>query len=264
MTRTTSRSALLGGSAVLAAVGLVATTVAFATTATASFEPGTPAQDVHIGLDNDNASNPFIQPPGVVAPQHTDDTDLLFGRGKADLLIGGKGSDTLLGGPGADILVGGPDRGGSTRGDDVLVGDDGDDVAVWSPGDGNDLVDGNNGTDTFIAGVAVTNPDGTLQLDTHSLNRTIPRVSLDAYPRYACTLVAGQPAQQLGEYLLRLSLDGVVQNTVRLKEMERVVCPGPTAGTAEVADLTQAYPSFSTVPLSRVRGLAGAIVAPVG
>ena len=42
-----------------------------------------------------------------------------------------------------------------------------------------------------------------------------------------------------------------------------MVCPGPYAGTARVADLTAGRPSFSTVPVSAVRGLAGAIVAPL-
>ena len=42
-----------------------------------------------------------------------------------------------------------------------------------------------------------------------------------------------------------------------------MVCPGPDADTARVADLTAGRPSFSTVAVSNVRGLAGAIVAPL-
>ena len=42
--------------------------------------PRSPAQRRDIGLDNDNADNPFVQPPGVSAPQHMDETDVLFGR----------------------------------------------------------------------------------------------------------------------------------------------------------------------------------------
>lgn len=76
--------------------------------------PGTPGKDVHIGLDNDNVDNPFVQPPGVAAKQHMDNTDILFGRGNDDLLIGKLGDDVLLGGKGSDILIGGPE-GGSTR-----------------------------------------------------------------------------------------------------------------------------------------------------
>jgi len=155
MTLTTPRSRRLTGAALLAAVALATSAAA----AMASVDPGTPDKDIHIGKDNDNASNPFIQPPGVAAPQHMNDTDLLFGRGNADLLVGGKGGDTLLGGAGPDILVGGPDRGGDRR-DDVLVSDDGDDVAVWSPGDGNDIVDGNAGTDTLVVGPVLTTAGG--------------------------------------------------------------------------------------------------------
>src|SRR3954464_15084158 len=96
-----------------------------ATSADAVVEPGTPAKDVTVGLDNDNASNPLIQPPGVTAKQHMDNTDVLFGRDNDDLLSGNLGSDTLLGGNDDDILIGGPEH-GTQPNSDVLVGDDGD------------------------------------------------------------------------------------------------------------------------------------------
>src|SRR5690242_8698519 len=102
MNPTTPGARRLTGAALLAAVTLATG----AATAMATVDPGTPGKDVHIGRDSDNATNPFIQPPAVAAPQHMNDTDLLFGRGNADLLVGGKGGDTLLGGPGPDILVG--------------------------------------------------------------------------------------------------------------------------------------------------------------
>jgi len=259
MTRTTPRSRRLTGAALLAAV-VLATGGA---TAMAAVEPGTPDKDVHIGKDNDNASNPFIQPPGIARAQHMNDTDLLFGRGNADLLVGNKGGDTLLGGVGPDILVGGPDRGGDRR-DDVLVSDDGDDVAIWSAGDGNDLVDGNDGADTVIVGPVLKTDSGELRLDTWTLNRSIPKVDIDGFPTQTCELVPVPETERLGvQYLLRISVEGALQNTLRLKEMEAVVCPGPYAGTARVADLTAGKPSFSTVAVSNVRGLAGAIVAPL-
>jgi RTX calcium-binding nonapeptide repeat (4 copies) len=260
MTRTTTRKVRLTGAGFVAAA-VVATSAA--TAFAAAGEPGTPGKDVTIGLDNDTASNPFIQPPGVTAPQHMNDTDLLFGRGNADLLVGNKGGDTLLGGTGPDILVGGPDR-GSDRRDDVLVSDQGDDVAIWSPGDGNDIVDGNDGTDTLIVGPVLTTIGGGLRLDTWTLNRAIPKVDLAGATNQSCELVPVPDSEHLGvQYLLRLNVEGVLQNTLRLKEMEAVVCPGPYAGTARVADLTPGKPSFSTVPLSAVRGLAGVIVAPL-
>ncbi len=256
MTLTTPRSRRLTGAALLAAVALATS----AATAMATVDPGTPDKDVHIGKDTDNASNPFIQPPGVSAPQHMNDTDLLFGRGNADLLVGNKGGDTLLGGPGPDILVGGPDGGGD-RSDDVLVADDGDDVAIWSPGDGNDIVDGNDGNDTLIVGPVLTNGTG-LRLDTWTLNRAIPKVNLAGATNETCELVPVPDSEHSGvQYLLRLSAGGSLLNTLRLKDMEAVVCPGPDAGSARVADLTAGTPSFSTVPVWAVRGLAGAIVA---
>ena len=61
MTLTTPRSRRFTGAALLAAVALATSAAA----AMASVDPGTPDKDVHIGKDNDNASNPFIQPPGV-------------------------------------------------------------------------------------------------------------------------------------------------------------------------------------------------------
>ncbi len=261
MTHTTpisTRARRLSGAAILAAVALATTSAA----AHAALEPGTPDKDVHIGLDNDNASNPLIQPPGVSRPQHMNDTDLLFGRGNADLLVGNKGNDVLLGGPGPDILVGGIDRGGDS-GNDVMVGDNGDDVEIWSPGDGNDIADGDDGTDTLIVGPVLTTMGGGLRLDTSSLNRTIPRVRIDGLPRYGCTLVPVPADQQLGQYLLRFTVDGAVQNTLRVKDTERVVCPGATDRTAQVADLTTARPSFTTVSTASIPGLVGAIVAPL-
>jgi len=260
MNRTTPRLNRLSAVAIVAAALLAAT----AANAVAISDPGTPGKDVHLGADNDNASNSFIQPPGVAAPQHMNDTDVLFGRGNADLLVGNNGGDTLLGGAGPDILVGGPDRGGDRR-DDVLISDDGDDVAIWSGGDGNDVVDGNAGTDTLIVGPVLTTIGGGLRLDTWTLDRAIPKVNLAGATNQVCELVPVPESEHLGvQYLLRLRLQGgPLQNTLRLKEMEAVVCPGPYAGTARVADLTAGKPSFSTVPVSAVRGLAGAIVAPL-
>ena len=106
-----------------AAAGAVAVTGVLAgVPANSFFIPGTPGKDVHVGLDNDNADNPFVQPPGVAAKQHMDNTDILFGRGNDDLLIGKLGDDVLLGGKGSDILIGGPE-GGSTPNSDVLFGE---------------------------------------------------------------------------------------------------------------------------------------------
>jgi hypothetical protein len=65
-------------------VGASALVVGLAAGSSGVILPGTEAKNVGIGLDNDNATNPFIQPPGVTAKQHMDNTDVLFGRDNDD------------------------------------------------------------------------------------------------------------------------------------------------------------------------------------
>ena len=150
----------------LAAVALTAASVAGSALlpANALLAPGTPAKDVHFGLDNDNAANSFIQPPGVTAQQHMDNTDVLVGRGNDDLLVGNLGGDTLLGNAGADILVGGPENFTAPNGD-VLLGEGGDDVNIWAPGDGSDAFVGHTGYDAMIFAPFLKESDGTLRLE---------------------------------------------------------------------------------------------------
>lgn len=275
--------------AALGATGLTALTSVTAAlpSASAAVEPGTPGRDVHVGLDNDDADNGFVQPPTVAAPQHLAEADLLFGRGADDLLIGNRGSDTLIGGPGADLLVGGPDAAsgasagagsgasaragarasagsgaGSGTGNDMVVGEQGDDVAIWSPGDGNDVFAGQENADTFVVAPLLLDGAGAPRLDTVH-GRQVPRVVIDHRPDLGCTLVPVSAAQHLGvQFLLRLKVGGTTAATTRLKDVEQVLCPSPAAGTVRVADLTAAHPSFRTVPLGSVGGLVGAIIAP--
>ena len=136
---------------------------ATAATSTGLAAPGTPGRTSHFGLDNDNADNPFIQPPGVTAKQHMDNTDVLFGRANDDLLIGKLGGDTLLGGEDDDILVGGPEK-AATPNSDVLIGEEGDDINIWAPGDGSDAFIGNEGKDTMIFAPFVEKSNGDLLL----------------------------------------------------------------------------------------------------
>ncbi len=230
--------------------------------AQATVEPGTPGPDVHLGLDNDNARNTFIQPAGVTIPQHMDDADLLFGRGQNDLLFGRQGNDTLLGGSGSDILVGGPD--GRRPGSDTLVGDLGNDVSIWSPGDGDDVFAADEGVDTAVFGPLVLTPGGS-PLITTAHGRKVPRVDLGGHPDQGCVIVAVPPSEQLGvQYLVRFTVGGAVVATMRLKDVERVVCPSVTSGEAQVADLTSAVPRFSSVALTSLTGVVGDIAAPVG
>lgn len=229
--------------------------------ALATVDPGTPANDVHFGQDNDNASNPFVQPHGVSATLHMNNTDVMFGRDNDDLLVGKLGSDTLLGGSGSDILIGGPDQSSSPV-TDVMVGDKGDDVSIWSPRDGNAVFAGDEGQDTAIFAPLVKNPDGSLRLDSWK-SRTIPRVTIDNKDALSCTLVNVPPREQLGaQYIVRFTLNDAPVASVQLKDVEQVLCPSPEAGQVLVADLREAEAHLTTVPLEDVKGLAGAIIAP--
>jgi hypothetical protein len=224
--------------------------------------PGTPGKDVTFGGDNDNADNPFIQPPGVTAKQHMDNTDLLFGRENKDLLVGLLGDDTLLGGEHSDILIGGPEKGSSPN-SDVLVGEEGRDINIWAPGDGSDLFAGNEGSDTMIFAPFVEKANGDLRLNRFQ-GRKIPRVDIDGQPAFSCTIVPVPRSENLGfQFLVRFNVNGTPVVTVRQKDVEKVFCPSPDEGRALVADLTDRNPAFRSVRLDNVPGTVGAIMAPV-
>jgi len=258
--RSGSRTAAVSAG-VLAAGALV---LGIATGSSAVLLPGTPAKDVGIGLDNDNASNPFIQPPGVIAKQHMDNTDVLFGRDNDDLLIGNLGSDTLLAGADDDIMIGGPEK-GQTPNSDVLVGDTGNDINIWAPGDGSDAFIGNEDKDTMVFAPFVEDASGGLLLTTYA-GRQIPHVKIDALPAFSCTVVPVPESEHLGaQFLVRFNVNGTPVVTVRQKDVEKVFCPSPDAGMALVAKLTGPDPTtFKTVPLRRIHGTIGAILGPVG
>lgn len=224
-------------------------------------DPGTPRKDVHIGQDDDNAANPLIQPPGVPAPQHMSNADVLFGRDNDDLLIGNRGSDTLLGGADDDVLVGGPDR-GLQPSSDVLVGDTGNDVAIWSPGDGNDGFVANEDYDTAIFAPIMLNHDGSVALH-RADNRQLPMATIDAQPNLTCQLVPVPASANFGyQYLVRFFVHDTQVATMRLKDVEQVLCPSPRAGTVMRALLGASSPRFRSVSLTSIGGVPGAIIAP--
>jgi hypothetical protein len=228
--------------------------------ATATVAPGTPGKDVTRGLDNDVATNTFIQPPGVVAKQHMEATDVLFGRGNQDLLQGNKGSDTLVGGAAADILIGGPER-FTAPNSDVLLGGTGHDINIWAPGDGSDAYVGEAGHDTMVFAPFVTRPNGQVKTERFQ-GRRVPRVDVSSKPGLTCDIVKVRPFRQLGaQFLVRFSANGVVAVTVRQKDVERLVCPSPLPNRARVADLTRPNPTFRTVRLGSIGGDLGAILA---
>lgn len=68
--------------------------------------------------------------------------DFLFGGDNDETFLGGDGDDGLFSGGGDDNVFGG-------RGDDFARLGAGDDRFTWAPGDGNDVVDGEAGTDTL-------------------------------------------------------------------------------------------------------------------
>jgi len=243
-----------------AAGGLLAVAGFAGSPVTSQLVPGTPHRDVHIGADNDNAANTFVQPPGVAAKQHMDNTDVVVGRGGDDLLIGRLGDDTLLGNGGDDILVGGPEAFSSPN-SDVMLGESGDDINVWAPGDGSDAFVGSSGRDSMVFAPPLLS-GGQPRLE-RSHGRMIPRVDIDGLPQFSCTIVPVPAGEKLGfDFLVRFNVNGVPAVTVRQKDVENVYCPSPVAGQALVADLTDASPKFEPVRLDRVRGVLGAILAP--
>lgn len=224
--------------------------------------PGTPGRDVHIGTDDDTASNRFVQPAGVKTPQHMNGTDVLVGRGGGDLLVGNLGGDTLLGNAGRDVLVGGPEH-GRRHSADVLLGETGDDVAVWAPGDGSDAFVGYRGRDTMVMAPLVLRDGGTPLL-ARTRGRMLPQVRIDEQQRFTCRVDPVPASEGLGfDHLVRFEQRGRLVGTVRLEAVETVYCPSPETGRAVVADLTEPAPRFRTVRLDRVGGLVGAIVDPV-
>jgi Ca2+-binding RTX toxin-like protein len=82
----------------------------------------------HLSLDEANGAMPKAQ---------------MFGEGGNDTLIGGAGPDILDGGDNNDTITG-------REGNDFLYGGNGDDTFLWNPGDGNDVFEGQGGTDTVV------------------------------------------------------------------------------------------------------------------
>jgi hypothetical protein len=225
----------------------------------AALQLGGAARNVLIGKDNDNANNTFIQPAGVAAKQHLDNTDLLRGGNRGDLLIGLKGGDLLDGAPGNDILVGGVEQAQAPN-SDLIDGDYGDDVNVWAPGDGSDAFVGGRGYDTHISAPIVLAGNAPALFSTGY--RQVPHVSIDSKPQFTCTVEAVPAAQQLGfRYVTRFLANGRLAVTIRLQDVEQVLCPSPNPGRVLVARVRGSNPTFVERPLSYFSGsLVGTII----
>lgn len=210
------------------------------------------ASAIIIGSDDDNSSNPLIQPPGTVANQSLNNTDILVGGDGNDVIVGLLGSDVIAGGGGNDIIIGGPEQ-GTTPNSDVMFGDAGDDINIWAPGDGSEVFIGGAGTDAIVFGV----------IDKDASNRPIsggpapgfahiPRANVTGQGGF-CTIERVNPAtgyEFLAKFFGRAAGNLIV--TVRLREVEQFFCTSEAGGQITYADLRQANPQLEVVTLPLV------------
>jgi hypothetical protein len=138
LTRLTNSARLFGLFSILVAFALAGTAYA----ALQGNEHSKRGQ-VLIGADNDNTSDPTIQPiatpPG--ANQSLNKSDQLLGGAGPDMIIGRLGSDAIASGAGDDVIIGGTEGGQpapALPNSDIAYGGTGSDTFVWAPGDGSD------------------------------------------------------------------------------------------------------------------------------
>jgi RTX calcium-binding nonapeptide repeat (4 copies) len=243
----------------LAALALLATAlVAVAGPAGAALQQAGRTARVVLGADNDNAENTFIQPAGVAARQHMENADVIVGSRYGELLLGRKGSDVIEAGYGNDIMLGGLDKGAPNS--DVLFGSWGNDYNIWAPGDGNDAFLGGPGYDVHINS-AVEQANGEVALF-RANGRTVPRALIDQQTT-SCSVEAVPAQQGLGfDYITRfLGANGNVIVTIRLKDVELLVCNSAQDGMARFAVLRGPAPQLVERPLAAFRGtLLGGIL----
>jgi hypothetical protein len=236
-----------------AALGLVVVALATGVTPSqAALVIGDLAPSILFGRDDDNLNNPLVQPPGTVANQSLNNTDVIAGRDANDVIVGLLGSDVLTGGGGNDIIIGGPEQ-GTTPNSDVMFGDSGDDINIWAPGDGSEVFIGGAGTDAIVFGV----------IDKDASNRPtsggpapgfahIPTANVSGMGGF-CTIERVNPAtgyEFLAKFIGRAAGNLIV--TVRLREVEQFFCASQTGGQITYADLRQANPQLDVIALSHV------------
>jgi len=224
----------------------------------ASLERGDGDQVV-IGRDDDNIDNPKIQPPGTVANQSLNNTDILSSGAGNDVLIGLLGSDVMQGGEDGDILVGGTEQFVAPN-SDVMFGGLGNDTSIWAPGDGSDAFLGGAGAlDAQVFGVIDRNANNvpTREGEAPGFARGVPTAEVTGSPGF-CTLERIGAANSLDyDYLVRFFVrsTGDLAVTVRLEDTEQVFCTSRAGGAITFANLTRDEPRFREVSLSRVRDL---------
>lgn len=226
--------------------GVAAAVVIAAHDSDAALIRGNENPDIFIGRDDDNLANPIIHPPGTVANQSLNNTDVLSGEGGNDILVGLLGNDVLIGGPGNDIFIGGPE-GGVTPNSDVILGDDGDDINIWAPGDGSDLFVGGNGTDTMVFGVIDRNAAGVPTGGGSAPGFVVvPTANLSGSGGFCTVERSTDPSfDHLARFFVRAT--GALAVTVRLVGVERMLCTSQAGGQITFADLTNPTPGFIVV-----------------
>ena len=216
--------------------------------------------EILIGQDNDNLDNPLIQPPGTVANQSLNNTDVLVGRGGCDILIGLLGSDVMDGDGGNDILIGGTEQFVAPN-SDIMFGGSGSDISIWAPGDGSDAFIGGSGLDAQVFGVIdrdANNVPILSPVDGRHSKTGLPTAEVTNSPGF-CTLEPVPDDAELGfAFLVRFFVraTGALAVTIRLPaDVEQVFCTSEAGGAITFADLTAANPEFVEVSLDQVQQL---------
>lgn len=224
-------------------------------------------------------------PDGVIPDQTMQFGEVQRGSRKDDFLYGGLGTDIIFGRRGDNVLMGGPEHFNPFNRDRAFGGIRSD-VFVWQPGDGSDRFEGGQGKDAVMFALIAQDDDGDRVLfddedaidpDTgHPLGNFrvrrdqqsglvlmrdgvfLPLVDVSAVPG-TCdvidkhTVVPNVPDTAAAldaidaDHLIRFRLrDGNLAVTVQTKDVEAVLCGGPTAGEVEFIDL-QVSPPQRTV-----------------
>ena len=257
--RRTTTTVWHGSITALTVAMALAAAASVASIAWAANQVGTSGSDVLIGLDDDNVNNPVIQPPGVAANQSLNNTDIQVGGRGHDILIGLQGNDVQIGDDGDDIFIGGPEGGTQPPNSDVQFGGRGNDISIWAPGDGSDAFIGGQGTDVQIVGlidrVAAGSLIPLLSKPTNKYPHGRPSVDVTGL-NASCTLErVAETDPDLGyEYLLRFrNAAGGIVVTIRLSEVEQVICPNLRQGnTVLFANLTDDNPQLVPVPIDQL------------
>ncbi|MEL7310300.1 MAG: hypothetical protein AAFN07_02205 [Pseudomonadota bacterium] len=250
--------------------GIVATaTVVLATTLSTSVWAGAQVgqvdacagvSEVLIGLDNDNVSNPLIQPIAPPPNQSLNNADVLLGEDGCDVLIGLQGNDVLTGGTGHDIMIGGTEQfdpeGFGNR--DVMIGGEGSDINIWAPGDGSDAFLGGPGSrDAMVFGLIDRDGNNvpTLTPVTGIFSETgVPTANVTGSPGF-CRLEDVRDSDLGFDYLVRFFVrsTGNLAVTIRLKDVEQVFCTSEAGGSITFANLRKRYAQFVEIAPGEVK-----------